>query len=168
MNLSLTGRDLGEAGEHIVLTQLLQRGYAARHIGGNNPIFDIAVDGPNPFRVSVKTSGLRLHVRLGQLHMLRQLRDDDFVVALTPTADNQPFDPRPGRHLVFVAPGKVAREDGLRVSEAWLAGTTRDGRPRSASAGAILKFYKKSGPHPEVWTRWQTYQNNWTILPQAT
>ena len=161
----LSSRELGEAGEHLALTYLLNRGYAARHIGGNNPIFDIAVDGSKPFRVSVKTSGSRLHVRLGQLHMLRQMRDDDIVVALLPTCDNQPLDLRAGRHLVLVAPGKIAREDGLAVSEAWLAGTTRDGRPRSPSAGAMLKFYKKSGLHPGIWRRWQAYNNNWSVLP---
>jgi hypothetical protein len=158
-------KELGDLGERMVFDRLSALGYRARLLPTNNPLYDIEVDASRPFRISVKTSLKDLHVRLGKLHMLRQMPDDDFVIALTPMAHKSAFDPKPGRHRVFVAPSGVARDDGVAVSEAWLAGTRRDGGARSDSGGAMLKFYKKSGLHPDVWKRWQTYENAWSILP---
>lgn len=157
-------KSVGDQGEAFVAELLRRRGYRVREVGGNFPTVDLFVDHPVEFRVSVKTSASRPHVRLGRETSLARLRDDDFVFAIFPKSD-VPFGLSEGGHRLLIIPGGVARDGGLEVHRAYLAGKSADGEKADGAAGVIVKGYSKKPLQQRVWANWLTYENGWHRLP---
>lgn len=105
----------GDMGEAFVANLLRARGYMVREIGGNFPVIDLEVEGARPFRVSVKTSMSKRHIRLGREASVAQLRDTDFLFALMPRTGDAGLDLGTGAYDLLIVPGAVAREDALHV-----------------------------------------------------
>ena len=156
----------GDEGEAFVAQLLRARGYTVRHIGGNYPVIDLEVDASRPFRVSVKNSLSRRHVRMGREASILQLRDDDYMFALMPMADSAMIVLQPsGGYDLLIIPGHVAREDALYVHRSYLAGPSRSGQPRTGSAGVMIKEYSSRSQQRQVWERWLHYREAWDQLP---
>lgn len=158
---------LGDAGELFVVELLRARGYAVAHIGGNYPVIDLEVDATRPFRVSVKTSQSKRHVRMGTEASISQLRDDDFLFALLPTSKTSVLRLAPGGYDLFIIPGLTARTDALHVHHTYLAEPGRSGSARSASAGVMVKEYSSRLPQREAWGRWVQFRESWSLLPAS-
>jgi len=156
---------LGDQGEVFVADLLTAKGYSVRHIGGNYPVIDLEVEAVRPFRVSVKTSQSKRHVRMGTEKSVLQLRDDDFVFALMPISNSAPFRLVSGGYELLIVPGTRARIDALHIHRSWLAQASRSGAPRSPSAGVIVKEYSGRAEQREVWARWRRFEENWQALP---
>lgn len=151
---------LGDAGE-VLATQLLEaRGYPVRLIGGNYPVIDLEVHAQKPFRVSVKTSATKRHVRMGREASLAQLRDDDFMFAFMPPEGAAYIDIDAGRYELLILPGEVAREGGMFVHRTYL-----DGRDVSGSFGVTVKSESRRPPQVETWRRFVTFRDRWDLLP---
>lgn len=153
---------LGDLGEAAVANLLRARGYAVQEIGGNFPVIDLVVSGAADFRVSVKTSALRQHVRMGRETSVTQLLDTDFVFAVMPRGGAS-LDLADGVYSLLIIPGLVARTDAIRIHHAYLEAPSRDGGERTGSAGIIVKGY--ASRHAEVWKRWAAYEGRWDLLP---
>lgn len=155
---------VGDRGEAHVAELLRRRGYRVQEIGGNFPTVDLLVEHPVKFRVSVKTSASRPHVRLGREVSLARLRDEDFVFAIFPR-NGISFDLSEGCYRLLIIPGRVAREGGLEVHRAYLQNKSKDGGSVDGSAGVIVKGYSKKPLQQAVWTHWLTYEDCWESLP---
>lgn len=151
---------LGDAGEAVAVRLLEARGYSVQHIGGNFPVIDLMVDASTPFRVSVKTSGSKRHVRMGKETSIAQLRDDDFLFAFMPALGSGSIDFEAGRYELLILPGPVAREGGLYVHRTYL-----EGRSASGSFGVTVKSESRRAPQVETWRRFSAYRDRWELLP---
>ena len=161
----ITTKKLGEAGEAEVARVLRSRGYTVREIGGNYPVIDLEVDASRDFRISVKTSASKRHVRLGSTASISQLRDSDFVFAIMPQVGGEALSPELKDYDLWIIPGGVARADALWVHETYLALPSRTGAERSGSAGVLVKSYSSRPSQREVWERWARYAGAWSVLP---
>lgn len=157
----------GDMGEAFVATLLRGRGYSVREIGGNYPVIDLEVEGAQRFRVSVKTSMSKRHVRLGREASVQQLRDTDFLFALMPKAGDAGLNLDAGAYDLLIVPGAVAREDALHVHRTYFETPTRSGGERKDTAGIIVKEYSGRPPQKEAWARWLRFNNGWSALPAA-
>jgi len=155
----------GDMGEAFVANLLRMRGYSVREVGGNYPVIDLEVEGARPFRVSVKTSMSKRHVRLGRESSIAQLRDEDFVFALLPREGNAGLDLRPGAYDLLILPGATARDDALHVHRTYIETPTRSGLERSGTAGVMVKDYSSRPPQKAAWGRWLTFNHGWDALP---
>ena len=158
---------IGDAGEVLAADLLGQRGYQVELIGGNYPVVDLIVRGKPEFRVSVKTSRTKYHVRLGRDTSLAQLRDNDFVFALLPTVPNGEIGFAPGKFRTLILPGRMVREDGLAIHNAYLQGKLKNGGTPSGSAGVMVKGYSRKPIHQQTWSKWMTFEDRWDLLPSC-
>lgn len=156
---------IGDAGEILAAKLLQDKGYTVDLIGGNYPVIDLVVRGKSEFRMSVKTSNKKHHVRLGRDTSLEQLRDDDFVFAFLPVEPDQEIGFFDGEYRLLIMPGKMVREDALAVHHAYLASKSNTGVSRTGSAGVIVKGYSKKPIHQTTWAKWMTYEGRWDVLP---
>jgi len=157
---------VGDEGEAFVAELLRGRGYTVHHIGGNYPVIDLEVQASRPFRVSVKTSLSRRHVRMGREASVVQLRQDDYVFALMPIAGSMMTVLQSGGYDLLIIPGDVAREDALHVHRGYLANPSRSGQPRTGGAGVMVKEYSGRPQQRQVWERWLDFREAWSRLPQ--
>ena len=158
---------IGDAGEILAAKLLRDKGYNVEMIGGNYPVIDLIVRGQNEFRVSVKTSNMKHHVRLGRDTSLDQLRDDDFVFAFLPIEPDQEIGFSDGEYRVLIIPGKMVREDALAVHHAYLGSKSKSGVTRTGSAGVMVKGYSRKPIHMETWAKWMKFEARWELLPAA-
>lgn len=159
-------KPLGDQGEATAARLLRERGYSVREIGGNFPVIDLIVTGESEFRVSVKTSASKQHVRMGRESSVARLLDQDFVFAFMP-ATALPLDLSSGIFRLFILPGRTARCDALHVHQTYLATRSRDGEDRTGVSGIIVKGYSRRPAQAETWKRWQFFENRWDLLPKA-
>lgn len=160
-------KDIGDAGEALVASLLRKRGYRVREIGGNYPVIDLEVEGSRPFRVSVKTSASKRHVRMGREASVAQLRNDDFVFAILPSPGGSTINLETGDFDLLILPGDMARTDALHVHRTYLAEPGRNGQARSPTAGIMVKEYSHRPPQVEAWARWKEQKDRWDALPPA-
>lgn len=158
---------IGDAGELLVEQLLKDKGYQPEQLPPNYPVVDLTVNASPPFRVSVKTSKAKHHVRLGRDTMLEQLPDNDFVFALMPRDPNGQIGFHTGQYRLLILPGDMVRNDGLAIHNAYLQGKLKSGGVPSGSAGVMVKGYSKKPIHQTTWTKWMTYENRWDLLPPA-
>jgi hypothetical protein len=158
---------IGDEGEQVVAKLLQDRGYSVRLIGGNYPVIDLEVDAERPFRVSVKTSASKRHVRMGSPNSLAQLRDDDFLIAILPKIGSGFIDLADNEFEVLIIPGDVARDGGLHVHETYLEEQKAKGKVASGSAGVLVKSYSRRLPQLETWAKFELCANRWDLLPSA-
>ena len=157
-------KELGDWGEATAAQLLTKRGYQVDHLGGNYPVVDLLISGASPFRVSVKTSASKQHVRLGTEKSVSNLRDDDFVMAFLPRG-KEPLDLADAVYRLLILPGNVARDDALCVHRNYLAFSRSDGAGRTGNAGIIVKGYSRRLDQVETWKRWLTFEDRWDLLP---
>lgn len=158
---------LGDQGEAFAARLLRARGYKVREIGGNYPVIDLEVSGSEDFRVSVKTSRSKRHVRLGSESSVSQLLDTDFVFAFMPKAADHELELEDGQYDLWIVPGAIARKDALWVHRTYLEESSAAGKARSGTAGILVKSYSRRPPQREVWGRWECYLEKWSGLPPA-
>jgi hypothetical protein len=158
---------VGNDGEAFVAALLRSRGYDVLEIGGNYPVIDLEVRGHSPFRVSVKTSVTKRHVRMGKETSVSPLLDSDFVFALMPKDGRAFLDLGSDDYDLMILPGEVARSGALEVHGAYLAEPGTDCEPRSGSAGVMVKGYSRRPAQTKVWRSWLNYIDAWSALPLA-
>ena len=158
---------IGDAGEILAAKLLRDKGYAVELIGGNYPVVDLIVHGQSDFRVSVKTSNKKHHVRLGRDTSLEQIRDDDFVFAFLPIEPDQEIGFSGGEYRLLIMPGQMVREDALAVHHAYLASKSTSGVSRTGSAGVMVKGYSNKPIHVQTWVKWMAFEDRWELLPAA-
>lgn len=151
---------LGDLGEVFAKHLLEKRGYRVTHLGGNYPVIDLEVRASSDFRVSVKTSRSKRHVRMGRESSISQLGDDDFMFAFMPKVGAEDIDLDGGRYDLLILPGAVAREGGLFVHHAYLAG-----RASTGSFGVTVKGESRRAAQIKVWSEFQDYFDRWDLLP---
>ena len=156
---------IGDEGEAFAAELLRLRGYRVREIGGNYPVIDLEVEGSSCFRVSVKTSASKRHVRMGREASVGQLRGDDFIFAFMPQLNASFIDLSAGKYDLLIIPGAMARQDALWVHKTYLANSSSSGGTLSGSAGVMVKSYSKRIQQREVWERWIRCLDNWSALP---
>jgi hypothetical protein len=157
-------KELGDRGEALAAQLLTKRGYQVNHIGGNYPVVDLLISGSTPFRVSVKTSASKEHVRLGTEKSVSNLRDDDFLMAFLPRQHGK-LDLSTGVYRLLIMPAHVARDDALRVHRSYLALRASSGGSHSGNAGIMVKGYSRRPDQIEAWKRWLTFEERWDLLP---
>lgn len=151
---------LGDRGEVFAKHLLEKRGYQVTHLGGNYPVIDLEVRASSNFRVSVKTSSSKRHVRMGRESSIGQLGDDDFMFAFMPKVGAADIDFDQGLYDLLILPGAIAREGGLFVHHAYLAG-----RPSTGSFGVTVKGESRRAAQIKIWTEFQDYFDRWDLLP---
>jgi hypothetical protein len=156
---------VGDAGEARVAALLRGRGYDVTEIGGNFPTIDLVVHGSSNFRVSVKTSASKRHVRLGTPKSVSALLDSDFVFAFMPKIGDPTIDLDGGRYDIWIVPGSIARADALWVHQTYLDVRVGEASSSSGNAGILVKSYSRRGPQVETWRRWEGYLDRWDVLP---
>lgn len=159
-------KELGDRGEALAVQLLTKRGYQVNHVGGNYPVVDLLISCSRPFRVSVKTSGSKQHVRLGTEKSVSNLRDDDFLMAFLPRPSGE-FDLSNGVYRILIIPGLVARTDALHVHHRYLALRGSSGANHSGTAGIMVKGYSRRPDQVEAWKRWLTFEERWDLLPAS-
>lgn len=157
-------KELGDLGEKFSAKLLQERGFNVEHLGGNYPVVDLLVAGSSSFRVSVKTSLSKQHVRLGKEKSVSSLQNTDFVLAfLPPIGTLLDFDSNAYRTLIL--PGMMARNDAIHVHRSYLAKKSNTGLDRSGNAGILIKGYSRRVEQVETWKRWMEFEDRWDILP---
>jgi len=163
-------RKLGKEGQEFAREILQKRGYRVMECSPSYKAVNLEVEGcDKSFRISVKTSRTRRHVRLGQVSSVECLRDDDFVFAFMPLEDGIEILFRDGEYDLWIIPGKKAREDGLRVHDSWMSEPKRDGTLRSTTFGVTVKGYSQRSIQKQVWDKWRlNFHQAWHLLPPAS
>lgn len=157
---------IGFRGEQFVRNLLEHHGYAVEMMPPGFKTVDLVAKGADrSFRVSVKTSNKRRHVRMGPEPSICELLDSDFLFALMPKRDKEELRFSADGYDLFIIPGRDAREDGLRVHHSWLSQPKRDGTPRSGSFGVTVKGYSRSEVQRDVWGKWEAFCEAWHLLP---
>ncbi|WP_421791056.1 hypothetical protein [Hyphobacterium sp.] len=146
---------------------LVSRGYRVALIGGNYPVIDLIATGREEFRVSVKTSRTKHHVRLGRDTSVEQLQDNDFVFAFLPAEPNTEIGFEVPHYRLLTIPGGIARNDALAIHREYLNGKTPSGDKRKNTAGVMVKGYSRKPIHVTTWARWLNYEDCWDLLPAA-
>lgn len=147
---------LGAAGEYLVLSRLLSRGYLAAPAPRGTRKVDILVnhiDGGAPTLIQVKTTqkGIKAGWVMGEKN--EKAIDDDLFYCLV--------DFRPENPTVHVIPSRVVAETLSENHQIWLDTPGRNGQEHQATNMRVLgpKTYTK----PENWL--DEYLENWSLLP---
>lgn len=155
-------KDLGDAGELFAKQLLETKGYEVvllEDIRRNAPTYDLEVSrGGSNFKVSVKTSRSKQHVRMGQRRSVLRLTEGNFLFAFLPV-DGHEIEFEEGKYRLWIIPAVVAKDDGLRVHDKYW--DDRDGDKDKFSV--MVKGY--GNHHREIWGRWRSYEEAWNLLP---
>lgn len=137
---------IGPAGEHLVLSRLLSRGFLAAPAPRGSRKVDILVnfiDGGEPFLIQVKSTmtGALNGWWLSQKH--EEVRDQDLFYCFV--------DFRPDQPDVYVLPSQVVA-DHVKVGHAhWLQTPRRDGGAHTDTAGRRIDNKAQWDGRPEGW-----------------
>ena len=155
--------NIGNAGEHFVMAQLLEQGFQAFMADRGNPAFDISVvDGSRFSLLRVKTTKADSVVwsrkKDGKTFLeLREVGDFCCVV-----------DFRLGfrEAITYVVPTKIVQESIEGGRRDWLSRPRRDGTPRADSSGQRLWLDEKTDTHAYhgYAKKWEQYRGNWDQL----
>jgi hypothetical protein len=146
-------------GERHAVDLLIARGYAATTLPTNFPTYDIeASRNGSTFFVSVKVSRDKQHVRLGSRSSVERLSEGNFVFAFLPKPGLAITDLDPAQYTLLILPATLAKNDGLRVHDAYWA---EKGNAQEYSV--MVKGYGKH--HKAIWPIWMTYADAWRQLP---
>lgn len=159
----MTGKELGDIAEFYALELLEARGYSGRLLPTNYPTFDIEISSERSFRVSVKASAKVQHVRLGSISSVSRLTVGSFVFAFVPAPNSKELKFEPDGYQLLIVPGEIAKGDGLALSASYI---TEKNKPCDyVGSGVMVKGYSRRPHQVEVWSKWQTYVNAWSLLP---
>ncbi len=158
MNPPLPAKALGDAGEELALQLLINRGYRASRLPVNAPTYDLEVSqAGGDFRVSVKVSRTKQHVRLGARSSVDRLGAGNFVFAFLPNAGNDEIRLTNGGYSLLILPADLVRDESLAIHDAYWAAR---GRPDGSGYSVQI-----SHRHQSVWIRWKRFAFAWNVLP---
>ena len=130
----------GNAGEHLVMAELLSLGWHAGLADRGNAAFDIiAHRGDETALIRVKTSNTRTVQWSGKksgeifLEMKTGNNSKDLVAIVVPKNASGPFRPREAE--IYFVPTWVADKDIRRAAEEYFSRPKRDGTPRKKKDG---------------------------------
>ncbi len=154
---------LGNAGEHLVMAQLLYAGFQAFMADRGNPAFDISVvDGIKNSLLRVKctnTDSVVWSRKKSGLTFLDMRKTGDFCCIV---------DMRKGisEAQIYVVPTSIVQEAIDHGRAGWLSKSRRDGNPRKDSTGQRLWLDDKvDGPDYRGFRiKWKRYVANWDQL----
>ena len=163
-----TAVSIGNAGEHLVMAELLYRGYQAFRADRGNPAFDIAVD------VSGRTSLIRVKTttadhgaaqwsaKSGGRVFLDKRDERDFVAIVDMRGG-------PRGAVFYLVPTRVVKEHNARNHHVYLQHPRRDGRPgrRKDCAQRIIRFDGPERPDNPTFNyadKWAKYREAWHQL----
>ena len=160
--------NIGNAGEHLVVAELLARGHHAAMADRANPAFDVlAICNGKHAAIRVKTSthnGTRFTwsaKRDGSVFsQLGQIKSDFVAMVYMPDG--------PRSATFYIVPTRVVNNALRRLHRAWLAIPRRDGKPHKDTN---MRGFLLSGPTAKPWrgyaTRWQRYHEAWNLLEES-
>jgi hypothetical protein len=158
---------LGDAGEHWVADRLRSLGYDVEFLPRNAKAVDLVVTGQTVFRVQVKCSDHQ-HIKFPSLKALDGLADDDFVIALMPSATTRVMTLEDDEMWTFVIPAQIARQAARHVHESYRADyVSRRGVEPAGSFGPTVKFYKNTAWHNQARLWLWPFRDAWSGLPLA-
>lgn len=161
---------VGNAGEHLVMAELLAQGFQAFMADRGNPAFDVAVDsGGITSMIRVKTTTAQYGAaqwsvkRTGDVFLdLRAQRD---FVALV--------DLRAGvrRSIIYLVPTPVVDAEIRRAIGVYLAHPNRDGSQRKDNGQRILRLDGEDRPDNPSFgyaVKWTQYREAWHQLASGS
>lgn len=163
---------VGNAGEHLVMAELLSRGYHAFWADRGNPAFDIAVFDPasrTRSLIRVKTANSRSPQWSGKKDgtLFLELQDeDDFVAIVIPSPGERRLMPR--RADIYVVPTRIV-EVALRTSnKAYHDRPKKDGTPRKSNPNWYTIWFDGDPTNPDQMygfaQKWADYHEAWELL----
>lgn len=159
--MQLTSKELGDEGESYACELLRSRGYTANLLRVNTKTYDIEAHSKDAtFKVSVKVSRTKQHVRLGARKSVIGLSPGNYVFAFLPTQGGEIINPRTSPHALLIIPAELARDDSLAIHDQYWIEKDKD--PNIFSV--MVKGYGRH--HREIWPRWLAHRDAWNILPE--
>ena len=157
--MKLSSKQLGDAGEQHALELLQSRGYEVLKLPTNAPTYDLqASRGGSTFFISVKVSRDKQHVRLGARASVLRLASGNFVFAFLPSGKEELVSLEPSKYRLLIIPTEVARDDSLRIHDAYWAA-----KGGVANYSVMVKGY--GSHHRTMWPTWLSYAEAWNLLP---
>jgi hypothetical protein len=163
---------VGAAGELIVQSRLLMRGWVAGNAnsGGmmNAPAVDLfAAKGARTVRIAVKSTGpgskdVQWSAPLGWTSLFKGDVRPDFVIFAWFHNRTRPDDCR-----IFVVPAGVVDNDVRKAHEHWHSHPKKDGSPRKPSPHVGIGWLGKDTPGNIAHAfaeKWKQYEDNWSLL----
>lgn len=160
--------NVGNAGEHLVMAELLARGYQAFRADRCNPAFDIAVDvHGQTSMIRVKTtrcSDVQWSAKSGGTIFLdlREVRD---FVAIVDLRSSQGI----RGAVIYLVPTAIVDTELRRVIDVYKAHPKRDGGQRKVNGQRILRLDGEDRPDNPSFgyaTKWAQYREAWKLLEQ--
>ena len=151
---------IGAAGEHLVLSRLLERGILASQAPRGTRKADILVnplDGKKPLLIQVKSTKAEkgaLGWKMNDEHM--KDTSSDLIYCFV--------DFRSSPQRVFVIPSKKVAEVLVTIDKAWMKKPKKDGTKRDKNMWRMIKphFIVKTKLTPPGWM--DEYLENWSLL----
>ena len=157
--MRVAAKELGNIGERHAADLLSLRGYSVLALPTNAPTYDLhASRNDSSFFVSVKVSREKQHVRLGSRSSVAKLSVGNFVFAFLPIAGAALDSLDAGKYTLLILPAAVARDDSLRVHDAYWAA-----KGTGVNFSVMVKGYGRH--HKEIWPNWMSYADAWHLLP---
>lgn len=130
----------GRAAEDKAAQLLEEKGFKVTNMNdvkSNHPVYDLeATKNNTKIRISVKAARKKREIRLGSVKSLSKIQDGDLVMMFLPAEKGKDIDfenDKDGYTLLLV-PGKVARDEGIRVHEHYC-----NSHPGSISHSVMVK-----------------------------
>lgn len=158
--MSLTAKQLGDHGEDFTSDLLLSRGFSVQKLPVNAPTYDLVVTrGQTSFRVSVKVSRQKQHVRLGARKSVQGLEAGNFLFAYVPAPGGEIRSLGESAFTLLILPAELVREGSLAIHDKYWHDRQRD----PSIFSVMVKGYDRHGG--PTWTAWQAYREAWHLLP---
>lgn len=156
--------NVGNAGEHLVMAELLARGFHAFMADRANPAFDISVYKDRKHsvvRVKTTTSAsLQWNAKSDDTIFLEMARKNDFVAIVVLKSGVRAAD-------IYIVPTVVADRTLRRCHEHWHKYGRRDGRPRKVTSHRQIRLDGKDSETnigAGFSRKWAEYRDAWHLL----
>jgi hypothetical protein len=155
---------IGNAGEHLVMAELLAQGFQAFMADRGNPAFDIAVD------VGGVTSMIRVKTTTDGEPKWSEKRTGQVFIDVRPERDFVALvDLRGGVRgsQIYVVPTPVVDAELRRAIGVYLSHTNRNGSQRKDNGQRILRLYGEDRPDNPTFgyaVKWAAYREAWHQL----
>lgn len=158
--------DIGNAGEHLVMAELLAQGFLAFWADRGNAAFDAAVITPTRhalLRVKTTTKGNLRWSYKGKDRFFLEVREKDDFVVIVDLSVAQPTRARAAS--IYIVPTQRVDEEIRKVRAHWLSHPRRDGGERKDAPGLSLKGRDTPGNIGYGYAeKWREYREAWGLL----